>query len=137
MVLTSEDAPGWLKGELLRGKWATINNARLRVWRQDEAPEWISARWKREEWAQEKNDIEESDLTYIVPCICDKCGQEFEGIDPGVSGYISTDDREMRAVGVRRRAHHYETDCVLCISCLENLRVALQEFELQWLKEGD
>ena len=131
MTLTSSDAPQWIKNEALRKKWAEINNPRLRVWSPDEAPAWISAKWKREEWAQEKNNIEESDLTYLVPCICDKCGAEFVGVE--WKGYITTTDDSM--LGVRRRAIHFETDCVLCASCFERLRQALQEFEAQWIKE--
>ena len=137
MVLTPEDAPQWLKDESLRKKWAELNNARLRVWTPDEAPAWISARWKREEWAQKKNAIEESDLTYLIPCICDKCRAEFTGVALGISGVIFSDDREMRILGTRRRAIHFETDCVLCASCYERLRQALQEFEKRWVKDGE
>ena len=133
MTLTADDAPQWIKNEALRKKWAEINNPRLRVWSPDEAPAWISAKWKREEWAQEKNNIEESDLTYIIPCICDKCGAEFVGIE--CDDLIVTDDREMQILGIRRRAAHFHTDCVLCRSCYEQLRRALQEFEAQWIKE--
>ena len=135
MVLTPSDAPQWLKNESLRKKWVELNNARLRVWRPDEAPAWISARWKREEWAQKKNAIEESDLTYLVPCICDKCGAEFVGIEWKDRICAELDDSRM--VGVRRRAIHFETDCVLCRSCYDRLRQALQEFEAQWVKEGE
>lgn len=139
MVLKSEDAPQWIKGESLRKKWAQLNNTRLRVWMPCEAPAWISARWKREEWAQEMNDIEESDLTYLIPCVCDKCGTEFVGIDPGMGGFIyMAYDREMSIVGVRRYATHFETDCVLCVSCHDKLRVALQDFEKSWVgKDGE
>ena len=135
MTLTSEDAPQWLKDEVLRKKWAELNNSRLRVWRPDEAPAWISAKRKREEWAQKKNAIEESDLTYLMPCICDKCGAEFVGIE--WQDHILSNDREMRILGVHRSAAHSETDCVLCRSCNERLRRALQEFEAQWIKDGE
>ena len=135
MTLTSEDAPQWLKDEVLRKKWAELNNSRLRVWRPDEAPAWISAKRKREEWAQKKNAIEESDLTYLVPCICDKCGAEFVGIEWDWRILSELDDSRM--VGVRRSAIHFETDCVLCASCYAQLRHALQEFEAQWVKGAD
>ena len=133
MVLTSEDAPQWLKDESLRKKWAEINNARLRVWTPDEAPAWISARWKREEWAQEKNDIEESELIYLVPCKCDKCGAEFTGVE--WNDRIMSNDEEHQVLGVLRDRMRHQTDCVLCRSCYEQLRRALQEFEEQWIKE--
>ena len=132
MVLTPEDAPQWIKNESLRKKWAKLNNARLRVWGLNEAPASIPAKWEREEWAQEKNSIEESDLTYLVPCICDKCGAEFAGIE-WKGRILSVDDDD--TLGVRRRAIHFETDCVLCASCYDRLRRALQEFEAQWIKE--
>ena len=136
MVLTADDAPQWLKDESLRKKWVELNNARLRVWTSDEAPAWISAKWKREEWAQEKNSIEESDLTYLVPCICNKCGAEFVGFEWKDRIWAELEDsRKGKMLGVRRRAIHFETDCVLCASCYERLRRVLQEFEAQWIKE--
>ena len=132
MTLTSSDAPQWLKNETLREKWAKLNNARLRVWRPDEAPAWIRKESLREEWAQEKNSIEESDLTYLVPCICDKCGAEFVGVE-WKGRILSVDDDD--TLGVRRRVAHFETDCVLCASCYDRLRHALQGFEALWIKE--
>ena len=131
-MLTAEDAPVWLRNELLRKEWAELNNARLRVWTQDEAPVWMSAKWKREEWAQAKTENEIEEMTYLVPCICDKCKKKFTGVE-----YRSGiwDKAIEHAFGFRRRAKHDEVDCVLCVDCNSALVSALQEFEKRWITE--
>lgn len=120
-ILLSEDAPQWLKGEPLREKWAEINNARLRM-------------RKRKEWSQEKTEIELTEMTYHIPCRCDKCGKEFIGI---VFGYAICDIVTNKAIGYRRRAIHHQTDCILCTDCNDKLIEALQTFEKKWVRTQD
>jgi len=132
-MLSPEDAPGWIRDDSLRKKGAQINNERLRVWNPDDAPAWISARRKREEWAQKKNEKEKSELVYLVPCKCDKCGKEFVGI---YHSRTICDEETGCLLGLRRDAVHNETDCVLCEFCHTALVAALKKFETTWVNNN-
>ncbi|RLD18719.1 MAG: hypothetical protein DRI69_09830, partial [Bacteroidetes bacterium] len=127
-------APQWLTKESLRKEWAKTNNARLHEWSPSDAPLWMSGRWKREAWATNKNELEREELTYHIPCECDKCGKRLIGIES--SGIIY--DLEMNdMIGKVRRKVYFETDCVLCVECYDALRVALQAFEAAWVGKGE
>ena len=131
-MLTTEDAPIWLKNELQRIEWAGINNARVCVWTHDEAPKWISSRLKREEWAEKKTENEISKMVYLIPCVCDKCKKRFVGVEYGNTIW---DIAFKHILGFRRSSVCRSDAYILCADCNSALILAMREFESQWVQE--